>query len=81
MKAHASLLIITLLLALTVISADLTIVLLGEAGVGKSALGNVLLGRDKNFHGYQDGCFKGKLGPLHGRDVIISSQMAVSIIF
>jgi len=38
----------------------LTIVLLGETGVGKSALGNVLLGRDKNFPGYQHGCFGGK---------------------
>ena len=36
----------------------LTIVLLGESGVGKSALGNVLLGRSHNFTGYGLGCFK-----------------------
>ena len=64
MKAHTSVVIIILLLPSRLISADLTIVLLGETGVGKSALGNVLLGRDKYFHGYQDGCFKGKRATL-----------------
>jgi putative ribosome biogenesis GTPase RsgA len=38
----------------------LTLVLVGESGVGKSSLGNVLLGRDYNFAGYSDGCFTGK---------------------
>ena len=36
----------------------ITVVLLGESGVGKSALGNVLLGRSHNFKGYGLGCFK-----------------------
>jgi predicted GTPase len=34
--------------------------LLGESGVGKSSLANVLLGRDKNFKGYSNGCFSGE---------------------
>lgn len=38
-----------------------TIVVLGESGSGKSALGNVLLGRDKNHKGNDDGCFSGEV--------------------
>jgi GTP-binding protein EngB required for normal cell division len=42
-----------------------TIILLGESGVGKSALGNVLLGRDKSYTGSPNGCFSGeKVGHL-----------------
>ena len=37
-----------------------TIVLIGESGVGKSSLANVLLGRNKTFAGYSNGCFQGK---------------------
>ena len=56
-------LVLILSTALTVVESQqqvLTIVLLGESGVGKSALGNVLLGRDKNFQGYANGCFAGE---------------------
>jgi len=41
-------------------SKNLTAVLLGQSGAGKSALGNVFLGRPPNFTAldYRDGCFK-----------------------
>ncbi len=60
------LLLITVLLFFLItvtdsVKSNLTIVLLGESGVGKSALGNVLLGRSRDFPGYENGCFKGKI--------------------
>ncbi len=56
-----AILIVTLITIAESTNSSLTIVLLGETGVGKSALGNVLLGRSRNFPGYVDGCFKGKI--------------------
>ena len=54
-------LVLALSSALTVAESQMmTVVLLGESGVGKSALGNALLGRDKNYPGYDNGCFSGE---------------------
>jgi len=41
--------------------SPLTLVILSESGVGKSALGNVLLGHQANRTGGLHGCFTGKI--------------------
>ena len=56
------------------------IIIIGKSGAGKSSLGNVLMGRDRNFNGtgFESGCFKSDVSqPTQGQK--ITSQTCADV--